>query len=178
MPTAIYVARPDIRRVVIVDAIKTLLLCAIFYAAVWVNVYLFLRYRVLTVEPPAYLQYALIGLLLLLFAIEALTIYRKYTVMVYDFYPEHIELYGRKPQTMSWSMVEEVRLKRNLADCVFGTGTIILKPSFRIEHIEAPESVFTYVQRLVTQAKGQAFGGQGSQGMTSSQNAYPGSYPA
>jgi len=176
MPTAIYVARPNIRRVVLVDAIKTLLLCGLFYAAVRVNIYLFLRYRVLSAEPPVYLQYAIIGVLLLLLVVELLTVYRKHTIMVYDFYPEHIELYGSKPQTLSWSMVEDVKLKRSLADRVFGTGTIILKPGFRIEHIEAPEAVFTYVQRLVTQAKGQVFEGQAGQGMAGYQN-YPGGYP-
>jgi hypothetical protein len=154
---------------VLPDAIKTFFLCGIFYAAIQLNLRLFLKYRVLTLRPPAYLHYAIAGVLLLLLIIEVLNTYRKHAVMVYDFYPDRIELYGRKPATLLFAGVSDVRLKRNPLDALFRTGTLVFTPDFLVEHVEEPEQVLAYVQALVARAQGRGTGGQ----QASQQAAYP-----
>ncbi|MBI4149793.1 hypothetical protein HY488_00150 [Candidatus Woesearchaeota archaeon] len=154
MPAPSYVARPNIRRVMIPTTLKTLLLCIIFYVSVQLNLYLFVKYRVLATQPPVYISYAIASVLFLLLAIEVLNVYRKYTVIIYDFYPDRVELYGRKPATLQLASVSNVQLKRNLFDSFFKTGTLVFQPAFRIEHITEPEQVLAYAQGLIAQARG------------------------
>lgn len=148
-----YVTRPNIRRVIIPTALQTLLLCIIFFISFQLNVRLFVKYRVLDAYPPSAVSFAVGGVLFLLFCIEMLNTYRKYTVMIYDFYPDRIEHYGKKPDMVQLAAVTDIRLKRNLFDAFFKTGSIIIKPNFSIEHIAEPQEVLAYVQRLVARAQ-------------------------
>lgn len=153
-----YVTRPNIRRVIIPIALQTLLLCIIFFISFQLNVRLFVKYRVLATYPPSVVSFAVAGVLFLLFCIELLNTYRKYTVMVYDFYPDRIELYGKKPNIVQLAVVTDIRLKQNVFDTFFKTGTILIKPTFSIEHVAEPQEVLAYVQRLVDHTRQQAGG--------------------
>ncbi len=152
MVQPLYVARPDIRRVVIADAIVTTLLCIIFYSAIFINLQLLVRYAILSSMPPLMVHLAIGGVLLLLLVIELLTKYRKYTAVVYDIYPDRIEAYTRQLESIPLPSVTDVRLKRGLFDYLFNTGTIIFQPALRMEHIPQPREVLPYIQRLVAQA--------------------------
>ena len=183
MTEPLYIARPNIRRVVLVDALKTLILCAVFYAAILLNIQLLRTYTLLSSDPPFSIYLAIGGVLLLLFILEMLTVYRKYTIVVYDIYPDRIEAYSKQLEAIPLMNVTDVRLKRNVFDYVFDTGTIIFQPALRMEHIPSPNDVFPYIQRLVAQNKSMmsqeygrpAYGTPSTQNAPSQYQQYPSS---
>ncbi len=147
-----YSVRPSIKRAIIPHAFQTAFLCILFYAAVEINLRLFVSYRLLS-SPPSYVLIAIAGVLCLLFIIEMLNTYRRYVLTVYTFYPDRIEVYGRKTTTVSLASVVTISLKKNILDAPFRTGSLVFLPAFRLDHLENPEQFLGYVQGLVSQAR-------------------------
>lgn len=143
-----YVIRPNIRRILVPDTLKTLLLCIIFYFAIKMNLRLFIKYRILNTAVPDYIYYLIISVLALLFVIELLNSYRKNSTAAYDFYPDRIEFYGPKSWTLYYNQIEQVKPKKNFIDRIFDTGTIQLASKIKIKNISYVDQIVQYINQL------------------------------
>ena len=143
-----YVIRPNIRRILIPDTLKTLALCIVFYFAIKMNLSLFLKYRIINNVVPGYVYYLIMFVLSLLFVIELLNTYRKNSSAAYDFYPDRIEFYGPKPWTLYYNQIQQVEGKKNFLDNMFGTGTIKLTPKVSIDNIAYADQMVQYINQL------------------------------
>ena len=66
----------------------------------------------------------------------------------YEFYPNRIEHYGRRVQSILYSDVKGVKLKRNIFDNLTGTGTIILSHKFKMKNIKNFKEMQDYINNL------------------------------
>ncbi len=152
-----YVIRPNIRRILIPDTLKTIVLCVVFFFLIRLNLKLFVKYRIINTTIPDYAYYILIFILGLLFIIELLNTYRKNSTAAYDFYPDRIEYYGPKPWTLYYNQIQEITPNKNFLDNMFSTGTISLAPKIKIENIGYMDQMVQYINQF------RGFGGYAGQ---------------
>ena len=143
-----YVIRPNIRRILVPDTLKTLVLCIVFFFAIKMNLGLFLKYRIINTTVPDYVYYLILFVLGLLFVIELLNTYRKNSAAAYDFYNDRIEFYGPKPWTVYYNQIQQVEPHKNFLDNMFGTGSIALAPKVKIENIAYADQMVNYINQL------------------------------
>lgn len=136
----LYVVYQDIGRVLFPKLIQLALLGGLLYFGLWLNLYL------LDVGDKKLLSIFAIAGIIILIAMELLIVARKTKVQGYMFYPNRVE-FGNKG--VFYGNVRGVDFKATILDRIFGTGTILLHPYFRIQKIKNSSQIYAYVQRII-----------------------------
>lgn len=145
-----YIISKDIGRMIIPQIVKTGFLCLIFFAAIKVNIFLFVKYRLVSMRPHAIVDLLIIAIIFLLFVIQVIITYIRTIKCRYTFYGDRIE---QKKWTIHYNEVTDLRVTQDRLDKIFKTGTVNLAPGKALEHIKHSTEMVQYVQRLMgTQA--------------------------
>ena len=143
-----YELKQNVKRIIVPQFLKTLVLLAVLYFAVRLNLHL------MELEMPASINFLVIIILILLLVLQLFFTFRKTSKASYKFYPDRIEFPGKKPLTVFLINITNVTLKKDVFDKMFNTGTIVLEPGMKIKGVGNFDQVYTYVQKLVESAKG------------------------
>ena len=142
-----YTARPDLKRIIIPEVLKTLILCLVFFAGV-VAMIVSLRMT------PHKLTYPGVGVLLvILFIVQIILTVVKMKKVRYEYYPTNIKILDDKPKTILLREIEEVTLKTNAIDKIFKTATIQLGTKGHLDYLKNTSQSFPYTQKLVAMSK-------------------------
>ena len=143
-----YALKQDIKRVLIPKILQLISLGAVFYFAIWLNLFL------LEVEDSIkfYVTIGAIIVLVIAVILEIILLIQKTNKNKYLFYSAQV---GFKGKEMPYVNVVHVSFRQNFIDKIFNTGTIILYPDFLIEKVPNLNQVYFYVQKLIQSAKGQ-----------------------
>ncbi|HIH42099.1 TPA: hypothetical protein HA246_00475 [Candidatus Woesearchaeota archaeon] len=142
--------KPNILRFVFPRALGLLLLCSLFYVLLIIN----LKFLFKEVEQ-AYFYIALVFILVIWIAGIAIE-YIKANNWLYHFFNDRVEFRTSSThpeEFILYNEATEVALKQNIFDRIFGTATIILKPSFEIRFIKYTNNTYFYVQKLVERSR-------------------------
>jgi len=154
MPQPLYSTKPNLKRVLIPDTLKTLILCLVFYFAIKINIDLFVKYRLIKFLVPDLVYTVIAVVLVLLFIIQILNNYRKHGLAHYVFYPAYLEFGGKKVQYLQYNQIPNIVLKHNFIDKIFKTGTIFISKQFKIESVKNAEQIKDYLSKLITASRG------------------------
>ncbi len=149
MEIAQYSVKPSIKRIVIPQILRLVVLCALFYGAFWVNIWL------LAFEMPSWLGIAVIAALVVLAVIQVIITRKKAQDWRYSFYQNRIEYAGDRISSALFSEVEEIKIKRNIFDLFANTATVSLNKKFKLKNIPDYKPVADYAYKLVQAYKSQ-----------------------
>lgn len=148
MDVAQYSIKPSLPRELFPSFIKLVLLSVAFFVGIIINL------RLLNIKPPMQIVLLIVVLLVVLSAVQVLLTHMNLTKIQYNFFIDHIEKEGKNPSRVYYNQVQGIEFKRSFFDKMFGTGTIVLLPDFRIDKVGNAKQVFYYVQQLVQRAGG------------------------
>lgn len=135
----VYVETP---RLLFPKVLKVIFMCLVFYVALWIN-FLFLKKQM-----PPYVILITIVILVLVVLITTIFNYTKYSNHQYRFFMNRIEYSGDIQNSIMYSQITSMRIKRDPFDIIFKTGTIDLG-GFRVDSIPNLNQVFFYIQKMV-----------------------------
>lgn len=110
----------DVRRLLLVQFLKVIGLCILFYIGIVINLKLF------NIEISSTLNILIIAIVLGLLIAQLAITYAKSLKPQYFFYADRIEFAGKNPKVIYFRDVSNVSSKRDLLDKLIGTGTIII----------------------------------------------------
>lgn len=137
-------------RFVFPRALGLLILCSVFYMLLIIN----LKFLFEEVEQ-IYFYISLVFILIIWIAGIAIE-YIKAHNWQYNFYNDRVEFQtssAHAKEFILYNEITDVALKQNIFDSLFGTATIILKPSFEIRFIKYTNNTYFYVQKLVERSR-------------------------
>ncbi len=140
-----YSVKPKLARALVPETIKLILLSAIFYVGILVNLSL-LNYPL-----PLSVNLLVIAVLVVLVALELILVYLKTSKTMYQFYQDRIEA---AKKSVKYLDVANPKIKRSLFDKSYNTGTIMLQPRFKLVYVENPDEVFGYIQNMIAYQTG------------------------
>lgn len=143
MEVAQYSVKPSIASILLPQFFKLIALCAVFYGGVWVNFFL------LGKKLPLWINILVIFLLIALLGGQLFITKRRAGDFRYEFFPNRIEFYGKKLQSILYSEIQQIEVKQSFFDLLTGTGSVVLSKDFKISNISNYEEVKDYIQRLV-----------------------------
>ncbi len=98
--------------------------------------------------------------ILILFALETVLIYSKNARLTYYFFEDKVTEQNKGAKSILYHAIENIIVKRNLADKLFDTATIILEPGleikgfqFSIKFINNYSQLYNWIGKLVERAK-------------------------
>ena len=141
-----YTLKQSMKRILIPKTFQLIGLGAVFYFAIWLNLYLLAAKD----STKMYVTFGAFVVLIIAVIVQIILIVLKVNKNKYSFYPNKLEFKG---QTIPYVNITNVSFSRNFLDKIFDTGTIILYPDFKIENVPNLNQVFIYVQKLVQIAK-------------------------
>ncbi len=147
MEIAQYSVKPSITSIILPQFFKLIALCAVFYGGVWINFFL------LDKKIPSWANITVIFLLLALLGGQLFITKKRAGKYHYDFFTNRIEFYGKKLQSILYSDIQQIIVKRSIFDIITGTGSVVLSKDFKISNISNYEEVKNYVQKLVRNFK-------------------------
>ena len=139
----LYSLKPNMKRIIIPQALKILSLCVLFYIGIMINV------RLLDITVPDNIVILILGVLILLFVMEMVLIYSKYHKLSYTFHDDKIKMEGKNPKSIPYTDILNMNIEENGMDKLFKTSTISLSPKFRIKFINGADKVYVYIQKLI-----------------------------
>lgn len=141
-----YIISKDMGRIIIPQIVKTGILCLLFFVAIKVNLYLFVKYGILSTHPHKIVDLLIAAIIFLLFVIQIVMTYIRTIKCSYTFYEDRIE---QKKWSMHYNGVFDLRVTQDRLDKIFKTGTVNLAPGKALEHIKHSTQMVQYVQRLI-----------------------------
>lgn len=138
-----YTLHHTIKRMVIPRLAMLLVLAPAFYLGIWINA------RLLNIDIPGIVAVLIIIVLIVMVAVQSILNYISFQKFKYLFYTNRVEYEGSKPQTFLYTEFSEAKLKQNLFDKMFNTGSIELSKSFAIGPISNVTQIKTYLEQLV-----------------------------
>ncbi|RMF04947.1 hypothetical protein D6764_05935 [Candidatus Woesearchaeota archaeon] len=136
-----YVIKPSLARVLVPEGIKTAFLCVLFYAGIWVNVFL------LKMEIPDivnWLIWAFLGMLLLL---DIVLKWTKAKRMRAEVYTDRIIIHSEKDEDeVFWVQASPPEAEQNFIDKIFGTATIVIGYG-RMRFVKNFEKIVPYLEQ-------------------------------
>ncbi len=139
-----YTLRPDTNAMVAPWILKLLLLAAVFYVGIYINVKLLWDRSI-----PAAINIFIFVFLAVLVATQVVLYRVRFGKYKYKFFTNRIEFEGKKSQTFLFNDFSEAKLKQGLFDKMFNTGDIILSKSFSIDHVPNVVQIKNYLEQLV-----------------------------
>jgi len=143
-----YMLKQDLKRVIIPKIFLLIGLAAVFYFAIWLNLFL------LEVEDSTKLYVAIGAGIILVIAVilEIILFVQKINNNQYLFYSRKVKYKGKE---IPFVNVDHVSFRQSFLDKIFMTGTIVLHPGFLIEKVPNLNEVYFYIQKLVQGVQGQ-----------------------
>ena len=137
-----YTLSQDLKRVLVPKILQLIGLGAVFYLAIWLNLFL------LDVESSIKLYVAIGAVVVLVIAVvlESILLAQKVNKNKYLFYSNRLVFKGKE---VPYVNIKHVSFRQNFVDKMFTTGTIVLHPDFKIEKIPNLNQVYFYIQKLV-----------------------------
>lgn len=137
-----YAIKPKLIRLLIPQFLKLVVLCGLFYLGILLNLYL------LQIDAPSWLNLVVIGMLVLLLIIQILITHKKAQDWRYEFYSNRLDYFGDRMNSLLYSNIFDIKIKRNFFDLLSGTATIALSKDFKINYVGNYEEVARYCQGL------------------------------
>jgi len=138
-----YSVSPSVGAVAVMQIAQLVLLCGFFYAGIIVNL------SFLKMALPLWANLLAIVLLVFLSAVQIVITISKAKKYRYDFYPNRIEFYGKRLQSILYSEIGAVKTRRDFADLLAGTAMIVLSKKFKIKNIKNCRQIQEYINNLV-----------------------------
>lgn len=137
-----YMLKQDLKRVIIPKIFQLIGLGAVFYFAIWLNMFL------LEVEDSTklYVTIGSVAILVIAIILEIILFVQKINKNPYIFYSARVEYKGK---AISYVNVEHVSFRQNFLDKMFSTGTIVMHPGFMIEKVPNLNEIYFYIQKLI-----------------------------
>lgn len=139
-----YTARPKKARALLPEALKLLALGAVFYVGILLNM------NLLEISFSANLNIIIMSAIAVLVALQLLLSYLSLSRTSYDFYLDRIEISGKRPRSAHYYDISAPKIMKGTFDRIFGTGSIILAPKMRLDHIDKPDAVLNYLQGMMS----------------------------
>lgn len=137
-----YSTKPSIKRLLIPQFLRLIVLCALFYFGVWINL------KLLKMEVPLWFDILVIAFLLVLAIVQVLITRKKAENWRYEFYSNRIEYFGDRLSSVVYSDIPSIAVKRNIFDLLANTATLVLG-KFRMRHLSNYEEISKYINSLV-----------------------------
>jgi len=137
-----YSIRPLLRRVFVPHILRTLGLILVFAFAVILNLIL------LKVELGALIYAIVIVVMLIVLALDAILLYSNMNLVSYDFYPDRIDIKGKKEKSIMFKDMAEIKMQKNVFDNLFRTASLQLTAKYSLKALINPEQVRDYAQKL------------------------------
>jgi hypothetical protein len=147
-----YSTKQNTARILLPRVFILLLLSGLLYIGIRVNFYVFNK------EFPNAVNYAIIGgIVILALADIFMTRSRNKENKIY-FFNDRIEVRGKENFSVMLGTVANAEVKKNIADMLFRTGSIVLSSGQTIKNINYPERVRDYIIQLIRRSPQQARG--------------------
>jgi len=140
----LYSVKADIKRAIIPQVIKLLVLGLVFYAALILNLWL------LQIQTSLLLHLMIVVSLIVLLVLEVILIHTRFSRHSYNFYDDRITFRGK---IAMFSDVDLVIVTKNFFDRKYKTSSIIVNKDFKIQHVKNAEEISKYLQQLVDRAR-------------------------
>jgi len=139
-----YSARPKKARALIPEVLKLLVLGAVFYVGIILNL------NLLSVSLSSSLNILISSGIVVLVALQMLLSYLSLSKTSYDFYLDRIEITGKRPRSAHYYDIAAPKIRKGTFDKIFGTGSILLAPKMGLDYLEKPDAVLSYLQGMVS----------------------------
>lgn len=126
---------------------QLLILSIFFYFGAVINMSL------LNMKISLTIKLSIIFFLSFLTLLQMLITYSKTKKYRYNFYDNRIEFIGKKVESLPYSDIEYIKVKRNIFDIIAGTGTIVLSKKFKIRYVNDYTNIQQYIENWVRYAK-------------------------
>lgn len=139
-----YTLKPDLKRIMIPQLLKLIVLCGIFYSGIIFNL------KILKIDAPIHINILVIIVLFILVLLQTILSHVKSSKLEYKFYQDRIEFNNNK---IYYKEIPEIKLKQNFFDKLFDTKTIILG-KFKISAITNYNEMYAYIEKLAQAVRG------------------------
>lgn len=141
-----YAVRPNLVRILVPETVKLLLLGALFYVGIRLNIYF------MKMDLQAIVHYLIISIISALLITQWFATFTKVKRVKYEFYLSRLELHSKKgTSTLDYNDVDQARVKvdRNILDDLLGTGTIVFTESFKLRYVANYDQLSGYARKLI-----------------------------
>ncbi|HII71733.1 TPA: hypothetical protein HA265_03180 [Candidatus Woesearchaeota archaeon] len=138
-----YTLHPTIKRMVLPRAIGLLAMAPVFYLGIYINA------KLLNIQIPVIVTVLIVAVLLVMISVQGILYYVQFQKYKYMFFTNRVDYEGKKPATFLYANFTEAKLKQNLFDKIFNTGSIILNKEFSLGPISNVTQIKTYLEQLV-----------------------------
>jgi len=145
-----YIIKPSLKRLLVPQFLRLILLCALFYLGVFINL------KLLDKKVPLWFDIALITFLLLLAIAQIFITKKKASNWRYEFYSNRIEYFGDRLSSVLYSDIPEIKLKRNVFDLISNTSTIVLG-KFKMNYVSNYDEIAKYINNIIENYKQQQY---------------------
>ena len=114
-----------------------------FYFGIWVNA------KLLGIAIPPVISVFIFLILVVMVSVQSILNYVRFQKFRYLFYTNRIDYEGKKPQTFLYTNFTEAKLKQNMFDKMFNTGSVQLDKTFSIGPISNVTQIKAYLEQLV-----------------------------
>ncbi len=147
MELAQYTVKPSLTRLLVPQFFKLIALCGMFYGGIIINL------NLLGTSMPLIGDVLTIMVLLLLLIAQIFITKKKSANFEYQFFSNRIDYFGERLNSVLYSSVENVDVKRNIFDYFSGTATIALTKDFKLNYVSNYGEVADYIRKLVQSSR-------------------------
>lgn len=79
--------------------------------------------------------------------------YSKTARLTYSFFDDKLSIENKGSESLFYQYVDNLTIKRNFVDKLFGTATIVLTPEFSIKFINDYSPLYDWIRQLVDRWK-------------------------
>lgn len=138
----LYTIIPDHKRIIIPEVLKLISLYALLFFA------LFLNFKLLKIDSTILLSILTI-VLFFAFIVHIFIFSSGKLKIQYYIYPNIIYKMGKKESSLQFYQIKDTALNKNFLDKIFNTSSIILTPTFSIEHIQNGDQIYKYLMQTL-----------------------------
>ena len=138
-----YTLHHTIKRMVVPRLILLIIMTPAFYFGIWVNA------KLLGIAIPPVISVFIFLILVVMVSVQSILNYVRFQKFRYLFYTNRIDYEGKKPQTFLYTNFTEAKLKQNMFDKMFNTGSVQLDKTFSIGPISNVTQIKAYLEQLV-----------------------------
>jgi len=143
----IYTLKPNKKRIIIPRTLEAFCLCIIFYLGIQLNLYL------LQISISFYVDFLIVSILIILCGLDFFLNYSKTARLTYSFFDDKLSIENKGSESLFYQYVDNLTIKRNFVDKLFGTATIVLTPEFSIKFINDYSPLYDWIRQLVDRWK-------------------------
>lgn len=143
-----YSARPRKARALVPELIKLASLGLVFYVGISINLSL------LQITVSLSINIIMLLAIFTMVALQLLLTYLNLSKTAYEFYLDRIDVKGKKPRSLHYYDVHDMKITKGFLDKIYNTGTVMINPKFKLSNVEKPEELLNYLRGMVAYGQG------------------------